>query len=297
MTGKLIAVANMKGGVGKTTTVVMLAEALAADGASVLVVDLDPQASASVCLAGEDLLGDMIRKGRTLDAYLALRIMHREKPKLTARIHSRVSLTTHRGEQLALALLPSGPWLRSVEREMIYELTKRGYSMHAIEGQLWKLFQEEFLPLADTYDYVILDTAPGISPMTEVALRACDLVLVTSIPDFLSTYGLAAFLQTIWGRASSGTLLAPKRPAHVLVTRYQQVVRQHQMTLARLKVDAAAPGALFRLLKAQVPQAAALADALLLKDPPPTFSGKYGGLLPAVIVPLVTELKEVLHGH
>lgn len=297
MSGKLIAVANMKGGVGKTTTVVMLAEALAADGNAVLVIDLDPQASASVCLAGEDLLGDLIRNGRTLDAYLALRILQRERPELTARIRPNVSLTTHQGEQLALSLLPSGPWLRSVERELIYELTKRGLAMHAIEGRLWKLFQDDFVPLGDTYDYVIFDCAPGISPMTEVALRACDLVLVTSIPDFLSTYGLAAFLQTIWGRIASGSLLAPKRPAHVLVTRYQQVVKQHQLTLARLKVDAAAPGALFRLMRAQIPQAAALADALLTKDPPPTFSGKYGNLIPAVIGPLVTELKEVLHGH
>jgi cellulose biosynthesis protein BcsQ len=76
--GKLIAVANMKGGVGKTTTVVMLAEALAADGARVLVVDLDPQASVSVCLAGPDRLWGMIAQGRTLEAYLALKVIARD---------------------------------------------------------------------------------------------------------------------------------------------------------------------------------------------------------------------------
>ena len=67
MTGKLVAVANMKGGVGKTTSVVMLADALAAGGASVLVIDLDPQASASVCFAGDGILAEMITGGRTLD--------------------------------------------------------------------------------------------------------------------------------------------------------------------------------------------------------------------------------------
>jgi chromosome partitioning protein len=80
MAGKLIAIANMKGGVGKTTTVVSLAEALAADNpsASILVVDLDPQAGASVCLAGDDLLGKIIMDGRTVDAFLEDRLIKKE---------------------------------------------------------------------------------------------------------------------------------------------------------------------------------------------------------------------------
>lgn len=69
--------------------------------------------------------------------------------------------------------------------------------MHAIEGQLWTLFQDDFVPLAAIYDYILFDCAPGISPMTEIAVRGADLVLVTSIPDYLSTYGLDAFVQTI----------------------------------------------------------------------------------------------------
>lgn len=297
MTGKLIAVANMKGGVGKITTVVMLAEALAADGARVLVVDLDPQASVSVCLAGDELLATMIEKGRTLEAYLALKLINKQKPVLAARIHGQVSLTTHKGEPLALSLLPSGPYLRMVEREIIYELTGQRYSMHAIEGQLWKVFQDDFVPLTDSFDYILLDCAPGISPMTEIAVRGADLVLVTSIPDFLSTYGLNAFVETIWRRSSKqGSRLAPKSAPYVLVTRYQQQVRQHRDTLERLTAEAEAEDAGFRLLRTRIPQAAALADALVPNEDAPTFSAKYGVHVSNVLIPLVEEVKGILHG-
>ncbi|MCJ2033470.1 ParA family protein [Methylobacterium sp. J-068] len=295
--GHLIAVANMKGGVGKTTTVVMLAEALAADGASVLVVDLDPQASVSVCLAGETLLAEMIARGRTLEAYLALKLVSREKPLLAPRIRDRVSVTTHQNEPLSVSLLPAGPYLRLVEREIIYELTERNCSMRAIEDQLRTIFQEEFVPLAARYDYILFDCAPGISPVTEVAVRGADLVIVASIADYLSTYGLDAFVQTVWGSSGRrGGQPAPLRPPHVLVTRFQQQVRQQQHTLARLQAEADADDAGFRLFATRVPQAAALAEALMPREVPPTLSGKYGPHVSSVLIPLVTEVKGVFGG-
>jgi cellulose biosynthesis protein BcsQ len=297
MHGRLIAVANMKGGVGKTTTVVMLAEALAADGASVLVIDLDPQASVSVCLAGETVLAEMITRGRTLEAYLALKLVSREKPRLAPRVRDQVSVTMHGNEPLALVLLPAGPYLRLVEREILYELTARNFSMRAIDGKLRTIFEDEFVPLSERYDYILFDCAPGISPLTEIAIRRADLVIVTSIPDYLSTYGLDAFIQMVWGDRDRGyDAVVPARLPHVLVTRYQPQVRQHQHTLARLQAEASAEDAGFRLLATRIPQSAALAGALMPRRDTPTFSAKYGIHVSTIIIPLVAEVKGVFDG-
>ncbi len=298
MTGKLIAVANMKGGVGKTTTVVMLAEALSADGARVLVVDLDPQASVSVSLAGDALLAELIATGRTLEAYLALKLVARAKPLLAPRIRADVSVTLHQNAPLALSLLPAGPYLRLVEREIIYGLTARGHTMHAIDAKLQRIFDDEFVPLTRSYDYVLFDCAPGISPVVEAAIRGSDLVLVTSIPDHLSTYGLDAFVQTIWAPHSEGApnRRVPVRLPHVLVTRFQQQVRQHQRTLARLQAEADGDGASFRLLSTRIPQAVALAEALLPREAPVTFTGKYGMHATSILIPLIAEVKGIFDG-
>ncbi len=294
--GKLIAVANMKGGVGKTTTVVSLAEALAADDprASILVVDLDPQASASVCLAGDDLLEEMIKHGRTLDAFLALRLIKRTSAKLAPRIRGSVSRTTHCSIPLKISILPCGPHLRLVEREIIYRLTEMKYSMRAIEGQTWKLFEQEFLPLKLLNDYIIFDCPPGISPMTEIVIRASDLVIVPTIPDFISVFGLNAFCESIW-KGPNGSLPGPKLLPHVLVTRWQRGVKQHEETLERLEVEAEAEDAGIYLLNTRIQQAAALAGALA-SDGVPTFRQKYGQMT-SVLNQLVQELKEVLYGN
>ncbi len=292
--GKLIAVANMKGGVGKTTTVVSLAEALAADNpsVSVLVVDLDPQASASVCLAGDDLLAEMITKGKTLDTFLLLNLIERVPAKIVPLIRDAVSRTTHRGNPLRILFLPCGPHLRLVEREIIYRLTEMDYSMKGIEGQTWKLFEREFLPLNLLYDYVIFDCPPGISPLTEIAIRASDLVVVPTIPDFISVFGLNAFCEILW-KGPQSSLPKPKQLPHVLVTRWQRNVTQHQDTIERLKVEAKAKDAGICLLKTRVQQAAALAGALGRVDVP-TFRQKYGEMT-SVLNQLVQELKGVLH--
>lgn len=301
--GKLIAVANMKGGVGKTTTVVSLAEALAADNpkASILVVDLDPQASASVCLAGDDLLFELIDADKSIEAFLDQRLIKREKTILISKIRKRVSGTTHAGSQLNISLLPCGPKLRFVEREIIYRLTERHFDMKGIEGQMWKLFEQEFMPLNKTYDYVIFDCPPGISPLSEAAIRASDLVIVPTIPDFISAYGLAAFVDFFWEKKTYGP--TPKRLPHVLITRFQRTVMQHNYYVEQLE-EAADKRIVpeIRLFKTKVHQAAALAEALFNDEESPfgqkypTFRKKYGAVT-SVLDQLVQEVRGVLNGN
>ncbi len=293
--GKFIAVANMKGGVGKTTTVVSLAETLAADapGTAVLVVDLDPQASASLCLAGDDVLASLIENGRTLQDFLEMRLFglgKRETLKTFIRRH--YSYTTHLDAQLDIALLPCGPQLRMFEREMIYKYAKQNFGMNAMEGHLWKLFQAHFDKLRNDYDYILFDCPPGISPFTEVAIKASDMTIVPTIPDQISNFGLNAFCEEIW-RSTLSNLPAPAKP-YVLATRVISGVKQHAEMLTRFELEAAADDAAFKLLKTRMPQAAALAAALV-SEGVQTFSRKFGPAIVARLSSLTSEIKEVVH--
>jgi chromosome partitioning protein len=296
MTGKLIAVANMKGGggVGTTTTVVSLAEALAADdlSAKVLVVDLDPQASASVCIAGDAHLFRLIQENRTLEAFLETRLIKGEDVDLHSMIRNQISAVTHQNNQLNLSLLPCGPDLRVVERELLYELTNRDLGINAIDGRIWQIFSKDFYALRKEFDYIIFDCAPGISPVTEAAIRISDLVIVPTIPDYLSVYGLNAFHGSIWARKGT-SLHKPKSAPHILFSRLQGT-RQHRQIVTDLVEKVRSQKTAYRLVKAVVPQSAGLADALM-KDGIMTLTQKYtAAIITQTLIPLVGEVKGLL---
>ena len=293
--GKFIAVANMKGGVGKTTTVVSLAEALAADNPSVrvLVIDLDPQSSASVAVAGDDQLDELIENERTLEAFLEKRLVLKTKATVEDAIHPTICATFHRGEQLPVALLPCGPRLRTVERELLYELAKANNSFFASDGHILRLFKSDILPLAETYDFILFDCAPGISPVTEIAIRLSDLVIVPTVPDRLSVYGLNAFHENIW-QIRTRTLPVPKSKPNILVVRMNRGIRQHVDVFDELRTAVADSAAGYAMMETQVPTSAALVSALMMPGYP-TFVQKYTQpVISNILVPLVKEVKGLL---
>lgn len=289
--GGVIAVVNMKGGVGKTTTVVSLSETLAAlDQKPVLVVDVDAQANASYCLAGNQTLTSLIEANRTADAYFEAALLDGARQPMRELICDRVSSATHLGSRLEVALLASSPALRMVEREIIHKLTEKKYSLHAIEGQAEELLRKDLSQLRESYKYIIFDCAPGISAFTSAAIRVADLVIVPTIPDFLSHLGLTAFVKRVINENRSPE---DARPTRVLITR-RRLINQHATYVDLIQQMAAQPGADFSVLETAVKEMVALSNALGLGGLPITYRQKYRPNVVDVLTALATDIKDAL---
>ena len=292
MSGKVIAVANMKGGVGKTATVVGIAEAFAAAGKSVLVIDLDAQANASICIAGDAALSDLMRRHCTIDGFISEFTRKGWSTSFDSFIRSDVSNVSHQDRPLKLALLASSPALRDLERDLIYTLTVKKKNLEEIVEALWDLMREQFQLSKKGFDVIIIDCAPGISVLTEVSIRLADLVVIPTIPDFLSTFGLDAFCANMWERKlNGGKATAPRGLPYVLATRCRPI-NVHKNTIAALRLEASASKPSFKMFKAVVPEAAAVAAALGNLDAHAEFSAKWTPRIAEILDEIVGEIQE-----
>jgi len=240
-------VSNMKGGVGKTTIAVSLARELArrGDGAKVLIVDLDAQANASFWLCGDEALTSLIERGKTIDAFLEDAIVFERQAALKDYVHALPNI-----ERGAVSVIPSSPELRIVEREMIVFLSRRRRNLLEVERVVTDLFDEQMTHLMSVYDFIVFDSAPGISALTEAALRSSDVIVVPTVPDFISNLGLEAFCKTVcWSRKKGEQ--EKKRPW--VVANMVKNSPHQQMMLREMRAEAETPEGGFSMFKVEIP--------------------------------------------
>jgi chromosome partitioning protein len=166
---RVLALANQKGGVGKTTTAINLGTALAAVGESVLVLDLDPQGNASTGLG----LDQRQRKTSTFDVMTAERPLHE---------------VIHATAVPNLWLAPSTLDLLGVELEIAQAKDRATRLRAAIAA----LDQAEY-----RFGYVLIDCPPSLNLLTINALAAADAVLVPLQCEFFALEGLSQLLRTV----------------------------------------------------------------------------------------------------
>jgi chromosome partitioning protein len=170
-TRRVLALANQKGGVGKTTTAINLGTALAAIGEQVLIIDLDPQGNASTGLG----IDRKSRRRSTYDVLIG-------EAALRDAIHETAVPRLH--------IVPSTMDLSGLELEIAHE-RDRAYRLRNALAQL------DGGSAGVTYSYVLVDCPPSLNLVTVNAMAAANAILVPLQCEFFALEGLSQLLKTV----------------------------------------------------------------------------------------------------
>ena len=188
---KIISVITQKGGVGKTTTVNALSATLTQKDYRVLAIDMDPQGNLSFSTGANT----------------------ESEPTIYEVIKGEVTPISAIQRMQMTDIIPSNILLSSIELE--YTGENREYLLYSVLTQV-----------ADFYDYIIIDSPPGLGILTVNALTACDFAIIPMMPDIFSLQGLTLVYETI--EYVRQTINPRMEVAGVLINRYVKRSKLHK---------------------------------------------------------------------
>ena len=227
---RVISVINLKGGVGKTTTTVGLAQILSVEfNKKILVVDLDAQTNATTMLIGEEKWMEVNKQKQTI-AQLFYEGVYPRSEKIFDINRAILKGVSNIDEVKLVDMLPSSLDLIDIQEEVIK--APRGiFSVIRPVDLLDKSLRE----IKQKYDYILIDCPPNLGVITRNGLKVSDVYIIPTVPDVLSTYGIPQIISRV--NKFSKELEKEIKPLGIVITKYREQSALHKRTVKELRKE------------------------------------------------------------
>ena len=227
---RVISVINLKGGVGKTTTTVGLAQILSVEfNKKILVVDLDAQTNATTMLIGEEKWMEVNKQKQTI-AQLFYEGVYPRSEKIFDINRAILKGVSNIDEVKLVDMLPSSLDLIDIQEEVI----KAPRGIFSVIRPV-DLLDKSLRKIKQKYDYILIDCPPNLGVITRNGLKVSDVYIIPTVPDVLSTYGIPQIISRV--NNFSKELEKEIKPLGIVITKYREQSALHKRTVKELRKE------------------------------------------------------------
>ena len=286
----ILAIANRKGGVGKSTVATMIAYGLTLWAKQrVLLIDLDSQCNASLILFGGQNWKLARDKGQTIADYFSARFDHTDIDFKDYLFHEVGDVTNGTAKHPQISLVPGSVQMEDIEHYLLHSVTKKTGDL--VEAELGVIGRMAVMlkSLKRHYPMVIFDCPPGLSFATQAALEIADKVIVPFRPDFVSQFAVDRISRMIEKKNDFPSVLAIPQKDRRYIT-LANFVSEDTGGLERIQdIEDYHP-----LMKTRIPMDGQIAGAFNWRAIRVPIERKFGGLGTKTAQALVEEVKSLL---
>lgn len=227
---RVISVINLKGGVGKTTTTVGLAQILSVEfNKKILVVDLDAQTNATTMLIGEEKWMEVNKQKQTI-AQLFYEGVYPRSEKIFDINRAILKGVSNIDEVKLVDMLPSSLDLIDIQEEVI----KAPRGIFSVIRPV-DLLDKSLRKIKQKYDYILIYCPPNLGVITRNGLKVSDVYIIPTVPDVLSTYGIPQIISRV--NKFSKELEKEIKPLGIVITKYREQSALHKRTVKELRKE------------------------------------------------------------